>query len=76
MDRRYIDANDKYVGKYVVYANAENKLFYDAAFTDAVDAEDMFHLFVVGVVAHKGGVFYAPTSCTEAGVITFPFPQG
>lgn len=75
MKKLYIDANDKYVGKVVVYADAEDNLYYDSELTEEVEAEDMFHLFVVGVIASKDGVFYAPTSCTEAGVITFPFPQ-
>ncbi len=66
----YNDANDKYA-TVILYANNSNELFYDEAFTEAVPAADMFHLFVAGVVALKGDVYYKPVSCSAAGVIDF-----
>lgn len=73
MKRIFDDANDKNVAKVVIFANGSNKLFYDEAFKEAVPAADCLNLFIKGVVAVKAGTYYNPTSCTEAGVITFPF---
>ena len=70
MKKLFNDANDKYA-TVVLYVNNSNELFYDAAFTEEVPAKDLFHLFIAGVVAKKGDVYYKPVSCTEAGVISF-----
>lgn len=78
MNRVYGDACDKYVATVVVYANSSNKLFYTETLTGAsavaVPATDCLNLFLKGVVAVKGGVYYKAKSCTEAGVIDFGFP--
>ena len=73
MKKIYDDANDKYA-TVVLFVNGSNELFYDEAFTTAVPAADLFHLFIAGVVAKKGDVYYKPVSCTEAGVISFGLP--
>lgn len=73
MDRVWMDAEDKNVATRVLYANESKALFYDAAFTDAVPAEDCVNLFTKGVVALYNGAYYAPKSCTEEGVIDFGF---
>ena len=70
----FISGDNKNVAATVIYTTNGTKFFYDAAGKVAVNAEDMFDLFIEGVVAVKAGVYYKPTSCTEAGVITFPFP--
>ena len=76
MKRIFNDAEDKNVAVRVVYANESNAIFYDADFTEAVEAEAAFNLFAKGVVAKKGTAFYAAKSCTDAGVIDFGFPVG
>lgn len=77
MKKVYFDANEKNVAKVIVYANSSNKLFYTEALTGdkavAVPAEDCLNLFLKGVVAVKGGTYYAAKSCTTAGVIDFGF---
>lgn len=75
--RVYNDAEDKNVAKIVVYANEDSELFYDADFTEGkeVAVADCLNLFLKGVVAVKDGVYYAPVSCTSAGVIDFGFPE-
>lgn len=77
MNRVYQDAADKNVAAVLVYANSSNKLFYTEALTGAtavpVPAEDCLNLFLKGVVAVKGGVYYKAKSCTSAGVIDFGF---
>ena len=65
------DARDKNVATRVLYADSENNLFYDEAYTQAVPIEDGLNLFVKGVVAFKDGTYYAAKSCTEAGVLNF-----
>lgn len=73
----YYDANEKYVATTVVYANSSNKLFYTSTLTGAtaveVPATDCLNLFLKGVVAYKGGKYYAAKTCTDAGVIDFGF---
>ena len=73
-EKLFIDGNDKNVAATVIYTANGTKYTYDAAGKMEVKAADMFNLFVKGVVAVKNNVYYKPTSCTKAGVITFPFP--
>ena len=72
MKKIFNDANDKYA-TVVLYANESNALFYDEALTVKVPAEEMFHLFIAGVVALKGTTYYRAKTCTAAGVIDFGF---
>lgn len=67
-------SGDVNVATIVLYANASKALFYDPEFKNAVPKADGLYLFTQGVVAMKGDVYYAPTSCTADGTITFPFP--
>lgn len=71
MDRVFQDAKDKNVAAVLVYANSSNAIFYDAAFKNAVPAEDCLELFLKGVIALKGTNYYKAKSCTKAGVIDF-----
>ena len=71
----FIDAKDKNIATTVIYTANGTKFTYDAEGKVTVPTTDMFDLFVKGVVAVKNNVYYKPTSCTEAGVITFPFPS-
>lgn len=73
MDRIFNDAKDKNVACVTIYADSSNKLYYDESHTIGVPASDCVNLFVKGVVAMKGTTLYRPTSCTTAGVLTFPF---
>ena len=73
-EKIFIDGDDKNVAVTVIYTANGTKYTYDAAGKIEVKATDMFNLFVKGVVAVKSNVYYKPTSCTKAGVITFPFP--
>lgn len=71
----FIDGDDKNVAKTVIYSANKTKFTYDAEGKKEVPAADMFALFVKGVVCVYNKVYYNPTTCTEAGVITFPFPS-
>lgn len=73
MNRIFDDARDKNVSCVVIYAGSDNKLYYDESHSKAVPASDCLNLFCKGVVAMKNSTLYKPTSCTTAGVITFPF---
>ena len=70
----FIDGDDKNVAVTVIYTKDGSNFTYDKEGKKKVEAADMFNLFVKGVVAVKDSVYYKPTSCTEAGVIAFPFP--
>ena len=70
----FIDGDDKNVAKTVIYTANKTKFTYDAGGTNEVKAADMFNLFIKGVVCVYNKVYYNPSTCTEAGVITFPFP--
>ena len=74
MDKIYLDANDKNIAAYVVYANSSKDLFYDAEFENAVPAADCVNLFIKGAVALYDGAYYKALSVTTAGVINFGFP--
>lgn len=74
MTRVYDDAIDKNVAKVVVFANSGKALFYDAEFTQPVEATECLNLFMKGVVALYNGTYYAAVSCSDAGVIEFGFP--
>ena len=69
--RIFDDAVDKNVAKVVVFADTNKDLFYDAEFVNKVPVEDGLNLFAKGVVCLYNGSYYAPVSCTEAGVISF-----
>lgn len=72
MDRIFKDASDKNVAAIVVYANSSKKLFYDAAFKNAVPADDCVNLFQKGVICKDAsGNFHTAVGCTAAGVIDF-----
>ena len=73
-EKIFIDGDNKNVAVTVIYTKDGTAFTYDAAGKKNVAAKDLFALFINGVVAVKDGVYYKPTSCTEAGVITFPFP--
>ena len=75
MDRIFNDASDKNVSCVVIYADSDKKLYYDSSCSVEVPASDCLNLFYKGVVAMKDSTLYKPTSCTTAGVITFPFPS-
>lgn len=68
------DAKDKNVAAVVIYLGSDDKYYYDEDGTLEVASTDMFDLFIKGVVCVADDVYYKPTSCTEEGVITFPFP--
>lgn len=70
-----IDAEDKDVAVTVIYTEDGEAFTYDAAGEVAVEANDLFNLFVKGVVAVKDSVYYRPKSCTKEGVIIFDFPS-
>ena len=70
----FSSGDNKNVAATVIYTTNGTKFTYDAAGKVAVNVEDMFGLFIGGVVAVKSNVYYKPTSCTKAGVIAFPFP--
>ena len=69
MKKIFIDAEDKNVACNVIYTTDGENFTYDKAGEEAVNAADLFNLFIKGVVAVKDGVYYKPVSCTEAGVI-------
>lgn len=68
-----IDAEDKNVAVTVIYTTDGSTFSYDKKGEVAVEAKDMFNLFIKGVVAVKDSVYYRPTSCTKEGVIKFNF---
>lgn len=70
----YEDGNHVHVAATVIYAGANNKFFYDAAKTEAgeIPAEDIFELFVNGVLVVSDGKYVRPIACTKAGVLTLP----
>ena len=74
MKKFMIDADDKNVAVRVIYTADGTTFTYDKEATEEIPSEEMFNLFIKGVVCVKADVYYKPTSCTEAGVITFPFP--
>ena len=74
MDRIFQDAKDKNVAAVLIYADTNKDLFYDAAFTEAVEAADCLELFSKNVFCLYSGTYYAAKSCTSAGVIDFGLP--
>lgn len=79
-ERIMMNAKDQNVNVNVIYATVDSETSditytYDEAGEVEVKAEDMFGLFVAGVVAVLNNTYYAATSCTKAGVITFAFPE-
>lgn len=73
-EKLFIDGDDKNVAVTVIYTKDGAAFTYDKEGKKNVAVEDLFALFINGVVAVKNDVYYKPTSCTKAGVITFPFP--
>lgn len=71
-EKLFIDGDDKNVTVTVIYTKDGETFTYDAAGEKVVKTEDMFNLFIKGVVAVKNDVYYKPVSCTKAGVIVFP----
>lgn len=65
MNRIFNDAKDKNVAVVVVYQNNDGDLFYDSDKTQEVPAEDMFDLFVKGVVAFDGTTYAAAMGYSE-----------
>lgn len=74
MEKIYIDAEDKNVAANIIYTEDGETFTYDAEGVNEVKAEDMFNLFVKGVLAVKDNVYYKPLSCTADGEIAFDFP--
>lgn len=74
LEVEYINAADKNVATRVIYTADKSSYTYDEDGEIEVKAEDMFNLFVKGVIACYNGAYYAATSCTKAGVIAFAFP--
>ena len=76
MDKVYLDANDKNIAAYVIYADSSKNLFYKSDFDadSAIPADDCLNLFLKGAVALYNGAYYRALSCTDAGVINFGFP--
>lgn len=70
VERVYLDADDKNVGKNIVYIGSDG-VYYDADLTKKIAAEDVFHIFVAGVLGVEAGVYYTAKSCTKEGTITF-----
>lgn len=55
----YARADEKFVKAVVLYANSNDKLYYDeAAKTDKVVAADLTDLFLKGVVIKKDNAYY------------------
>lgn len=69
-ERIYLDADDKNVGMNIVYIGSDG-VYYDAELTNKIDAKDVFHIFVAGVLGVESGVYYTAKSCTKEGTITF-----
>lgn len=69
----FIDGDDKNVAVTVIYTVDGSTFTYDKDGTKEISADDMFTLFVKGVVAIKNDTYYKPTSCTKNGNIVFPF---
>ena len=69
-----MDANDKNISVYVIYADTEKDLYYDSGFENEVPAEDCLNLFIKGVVCLYSGTYYRAVSCSDAGVIDFGLP--
>lgn len=71
-EKLFIDGDDKNVAVTVIYTKDGAAFTYDKEGNKAIDAGDLFNLFIKGVVAVKNDVYYKPVSCTKAGVIVFP----
>lgn len=65
-------AEEKLLKAVMVYADSNNKLFYDStATTDKVNAAELTNLFKKGLVVKKGSALYKPTELTESsGTVT------
>ena len=72
LDKRYVDANDQYIGSVVVYGKSEDgKLYVDAEYTTAVSADLASDLFVKDILmVNVGDAFFAPVAFTGSAVMT------
>lgn len=59
----YAREDEKFVKAVVLHANEANKLFYDAAVTEAVKSADLKNLFLKGIAVVKGDVCFKPFQC-------------
>lgn len=68
MKQNFIDAKDKYVGKYVVFAKtADNTLWADANFSVELVKEEVVHAFEIGAILINAGTkLLVPVDCTVA----------
>lgn len=73
-DKRPIESDNVNIAVTVIYTEDGSSFTYDKAGNIEVNTEDMFSLFINGVVAVKDNVYYQAVSCTESGVISFAFP--
>lgn len=70
MNRIFNDAKDKNVAVVVVYEDSGD-LYYDSDKTQEVPTEDMFDLFVKGVIAFDGTSYKAAIGYSEDSGIIF-----
>lgn len=54
----------------IVYIG-EGGVYYDKELAKKIPAEDVFHIFVAGVLGVESDVYYTAKSCTKDGTITF-----
>lgn len=57
----YADAEEKYVKNVVLYVSSNEKLYYDAELTNAVNGVDLAELYLKGVVVSYAGYYCTPT---------------
>ena len=63
VDRKYEEANDQHIREIVLYPDASNRLFYDAAKTTAITLEEATRQFFNGVkILVATGVYATPAS--------------
>lgn len=67
MEKKYLDADQKFVGKVVVYGHTDNYLYADADHTDGntVGAKDILDLCMKGLLLVSDGTnYFSPVSFT------------
>jgi len=72
LDKRYVDANDQYIGNVVVYGDAETgKLYVDVEKTTELTAAIASDLFVKGILlVNVSTAYFKPVAFTGTAVIT------
>ena len=56
MEKKFIDASDKYVAAVIVYGKtSDSKLYVDAEYTTQANAVDVIDAFVKGILVVKNG---------------------